>query len=379
MHILEVINHRQHRKFLDVVDLIYKRDPHWIRPLDRDVEAVFDPSRNSAYAKGELCRWLLLNDQGHPIGRIAAFIDRERRGAPDKSIGGCGFFECIDDEQAAALLFGKAVGWLQSKGMKGMEGPVNFGENHMWWGLLVDGFSTPSYGMNYHPPYYEWLFRSNGFEVDYAQISNRIEVSNPLPERFERIAQWVSGRPGHSFKHFEAQRLDSFTQDFVKIYNDGWSDFDHFKPLTTDTVRNEFQSMRAVMDPELIWFAYVHGEPAAFLVVLPDANELIDGLNGRLDLPGKVRFLWHRLTRKHKRMRALIMGTRKPYRHIGLESALFIKLRDAVVRKGHYEELELSWVGDFNQQMLSIHKATGAVPSKKHVTMIRFFSSHDTV
>ena len=131
--------------------------------------------------------------------------------------------------------------------------------------------------------------------------------------------------------------------------------------------------MRAVMDPELIWFAYVHDEPAAFLVVLPDANELIDGLNGRLDLLGKVRFLWHRLSRKHKKMRALIMGTRKPYRHIGLESALFIKLRDAVLRKGHYEELELSWVGDFNQQMLSIHKATGAVPSKKHATMIRYF------
>ena len=373
MCILEVTNHRLHRKFLDVVDSIYSRDSNWIRPLDRDIEAVFDPARNIAYSNGEACRWVMLDEADHPIGRIAAFIDRERRGAPDKCIGGCGFFECIDDAVAATVLFDTAAVWLRSKGMKGMEGPVNFGENHMWWGLLVEGFSMPYYGMNYHPPYYERLFSAYGFEVDYVQISNRIAVANALPDRFERIADWVSRRPGHSFKHFEVRDLLTFTQNFVEIYNDGWADFEHYKPLSAETVRNEFRSMRAVMDPELIWFAYVHEEPAAFLVVLPDANELIDGLNGRLGLIGKLRFLWHRLTRKHRRMRALIMGTRKGFRHIGLESALFIQLRDAVLRKGHYAELELSWVGDFNQQMLSIHNATGAVPSKKHVTMILYF------
>jgi hypothetical protein len=373
MHILEVTDHRLNRLFLDVVDHIYNGDSHWIRPLDRDISTVFDPARNVAYAHGEASRWVLLDERGRSIGRIAAFIDRERRGAPDKLIGGCGYFECQDDQRAADLLFDTAANWLKSKGMKGMEGPVNFGENHMWWGLLVEGFTQPYYGMNYHPTYYQHLFRTYGFEVDYVQISNKIEVGNKLPERFERIADWVSKRPGHTFKHVHVDKLSSFTRDFVEIYNDGWQDFSHFKSLTEQTVLQEFESMKAVMDPELIWFAYVNNIPAAFLVVLPDANELIKGLNGRLDVSGKIKFLWNRYTRKHKRMRALIMGTRKRFRHIGLESALFIQLRDAVLRKGHYQELELSWVGDFNQQMMSIHHATGAVPSKKHLTMICHF------
>lgn len=374
MHILEVNNAQQQNIFLDVVDHIYHGDEQWIRPLDRDIVSVFDAQKNVAHAHGEVKRWVLYADDSRPVGRIAAFIDKKRRGAEDKLIGGCGFFECINDQAAADLLFDTAANWLKAKGMKGMEGPVNFGENHMWWGLLVEGFSRPYYGMNYHPPYYEGLFRSYGFDVDYVQISNRIDVDVPLPERFERIAAWVSKRPGHQFKHFDPAQLDAFARDFVAVYNDGWQDFEHFKPLTDSTVRQEFASMRAVMDPQLIWFAYVNDVPAAFLVVLPDANEWFEGLNGKLHIPGKVRFLWNKLTRKHQRMRALIMGTRKGFRHIGLESALFINLRNAVLRKGHYRELELSWVGDFNVQMLSIHQATGAVPSKKHVTMIHHFS-----
>lgn len=375
MHIIEVTNRRLARLFLDVVDLIYQDDPHWIRPLDRDIESVFDRSGNHAHNHGESCRWVMVDSKGMPIGRIAAFIDRERRGASDKLIGGCGFFECFNDQHSANKLFETAAGWLGSKGMKGMEGPVNFGENHMWWGLLVEGVSMPYYGMNYHPAYYKQLFTTYGFRVDYTQISNKISVEDPLPERFERIATWVSKRPGHTFMHFDIHRMSSFTRHFVEIYNDGWQDFENFKPLSEQTVRQEFKSMKAVMDPDLIWFAYVNEEPAAFLVVLPDANELISGLKGKLNLWGKIRFVWNRSTRKHKRMRAVIMGTRKRYRHLGLESALFIQLRDAVHRKGHYEELELSWVGDFNHQMMSIHHATGAVPSKKHVTMICHFDA----
>jgi hypothetical protein len=136
--------------------------------------------------------------------------------------------------------------------------------------------------------------------------------------------------------------------------------------------------MRPVMDEQLIWFAYVHGQPAAFLVVLPDANEIIRGLNGKLDLLNKLRFLWNRKIRKHQRIRAVIMGTKEKFRHLGIESAMFIRLRDAVLRRGHYQELELSWVGDFNSQMLSIHKATGAVPAKRHLTMLCRFNDQES-
>ncbi len=370
MLVKAVDSKRLRRHFLDVVDRIYAGDRHWIRPLDQDIEAVFDPQKNVAHQHGKINRWVLYDDAGKPAGRIAAFIDYQRRGAPDKRVGGCGFFECVDNYAFAQKLFDTAAQWLQSNGMQAMEGPVNFGENHIWWGLLSEGFTDP---------YYETLFRRYGFEVDYIQISNRIDVSTPLPDRFEKIARWVNDRPGHTFRHLNVNDLQRFASNFVEVYNDGWKHFEHFKSLDITTILQQFESMRPVMDEQLIWFAYVHGQPAAFLVVLPDANEMIRGLNGKLDLLNKLRFLWNTKTRKHRRMRAVIMGTKEKFRHLGIESALFIQLRDAVLRRGHYRELELSWVGDFNDQMLSIHKATGAVPAKRHLTMICRFNIHDSI
>ncbi len=378
MFIKEVDSKRLQRHFLDVADRIYAGDPHWIRPLDPDIESVFDPQKNSAHNHGTIRRWVLYDDNGIPAGRIAAFIDYQRRGAADKLVGGCGFFECLNEYQYALKLFDTAAEWLQSNGMTAMEGPVNFGENHIWWGLLSEGFTDPYYGMNYNPAYYESLFRRYGFDVDYVQISNRIDVASPLPERFERIARWVDKRPGHTFNHLNINKLQMFAADFVEIYNNGWKHFEHFKPLDIGTVLQQFESMRPVMDEQLIWFAYVHGQPAAFLVVLPDANEIIRGLNGKLDLLNKLRFLWNRKIRKHQRIRAVIMGTKEKFRHLGIESAMFIRLRDAVLRRGHYQELELSWVGDFNSQMLSIHKATGAVPAKRHLTMLCRFNDQES-
>jgi GNAT superfamily N-acetyltransferase len=103
-------------------------------------------------------------------------------------------------------------------------------------------------------------------------------------------------------------------------------------------------------------------------MILPDTNELIDGLDGKLGLSGKLKFVWKKLTVKHKRMRAVIMGTKEKYRNQGLESALFIKLKEYVFSLGHYEELELSWVGDFNKKMISLHESTGATFAKRHAT-----------
>ena len=126
--------------------------------------------------------------------------------------------------------------------------------------------------------------------------------------------------------------------------------------------------MKPIVDEKLIWFGYVDGDPASFVLILPDTNELIQGLNGKLDFLGKLRFLWNKYIAKTHKMRAVIMGTKKKYQRLGLESALFIKLKEYVLPNTVYDELELSWVGDFNKQMLSIHEATGAVFAKRHIT-----------
>ena len=126
------------------------------------------------------------------------------------------------------------------------------------------------------------------------------------------------------------------------------------------------------MDEKLIWFAYVDGEPASFVVIIPDANQMIKGLNGKLGILEKLKFAWKRY-QGVERMRAVVMGTKTKFQKHGLESALFIKVKEYVLPKNQYKELELSWVGDFNDKMLSIHQATGAEFGKKHLTMRKIF------
>lgn len=374
MQTIEVSNKHIVQQFLELPFSIYRNDAQWVCPLLNDIESVFDPHKNNFFSFGKCNRWILVDENNHTIGRIAAFINEKKAYKEEQPTGGCGFFECIDDQVAANMLFDQAKTWLEFHGMKAMNGPINFGENDMWWGLLVDGFTSPFYGMNYNPPYYKALFEAYGFSVKYEQISNRIDVRKGLPEKVAKISNWVAKRNGYVFRHLETSDIPRYSRDFKEIYNDAWKDFENFTTVTDATIEETINKIKPVMDPNLIWFAYTaKDEPVAFVMILPDTNELIKGLNGRLNLLGKLKFVWNKLTVKHKRMRAVIMGTKEQYRNMGLESCLFMKLQEYTRPLKHYEELELSWVGDFNSKMLALHEAVGATYSKKHTTYIRKF------
>jgi hypothetical protein len=283
-----------------------------------------------------------------------------------------GFFECIDNKKAAFLLFDTAQKWLKDNGMQAMDGPINFGENDNFWGLLVEGFTPPSYGMNYNFPYYKAFFEDYGFKTQYEQITNHLDVNKPFSERFTKIANWVIKKPGYDFRHFELSKMEKFTADFMEIYNDAWKDFENFVPITHATIAESFKKMKPLMDEKLIWFAYIDDEPAAFVIILPDANQMLKPLNGKLNLIGKLQFLYYRW-KGVSRMRAIVMGTKQKYQKHGLESAIFIKLKEYVLPLKQYDELELSWVGDFNEKMIAIHAAVGATFGKKHLTMRYIF------
>lgn len=368
MKVSEVSTKADKKAFLDVARLIYKGDPNWVCPLDNDIEAVFDPKRNNFHQHGKAIRWILRNDAGELIGRVAAFVNEKKAYNYEQPTGGMGFFECVDDAAAAKLLMDTCKAWLKQQGMQAMDGPINFGENDNFWGLLVEGFTPPSYGMNYHLPYYKRFFTDYGFETLYEQITNHLDARKPFPERFTKIATWVSNKQGYTFEHYEPAQIDNFAADFIEIYNDGWQDFENFVPINKATIFESLEKMKAIMDKHLIWFAYVNGEPASFLVILPDANQMIKPLNGKLNLWGKVTFLYRRW-KGVTRMRAIVMGTKQKFQNHGIESAIFIKLKEYVLPLNRYEELELSWVGDFNEKMIAIHAAVGATFGKRHLTM----------
>ncbi|MDR3696516.1 GNAT family N-acetyltransferase [Mucilaginibacter sp.] len=368
MNISEVNNKSTQKAFLDVARIIYKNDKIWVCPLDNDIEAVFDPEKNNFHKNGKSIRWILSDENGKLIGRIGAFINNKKAYNYEQPTGGIGFFECINNEAAAFLLFDTAKKWLAENGMQAMDGPINFGENDTFWGLLVEGFTHPSYGMNYNPPYYQAFFEHYGFTTLYAQITNHLEVYKPFPERFYKIAKWVTKKPGYEFKHLVAKEIDKFAADFMEIYNDAWQDFENFVPITYATILESFKKMKPLMDENLIWFAYVNDEPASFLIILPDANQMLKPLKGKLNLLGKLKFLYMKYTAV-TRMRAIVMGTKQKFQNHGIESALFITLGDYVLPLKKYTELELSWVGDFNDKMLAMHAAMGVAFGKKHLTM----------
>ncbi|MBC8052463.1 MAG: GNAT family N-acetyltransferase [Sphingobacteriaceae bacterium] len=372
MVITEVKDKKDIKKFLDVARYIYKNDPVWVSPLDKDIEKVFDPQQNNFHKHGSISRWIALDDNGVAIGRIAAFVNDKKARTFPQPTGGIGFFECINDESIAFKLFDTAQNWLKNKGMEAMDGPINFGENDTFWGLLIEGFTHPSYGMNYNPQYYKQIFESYGFTPVYEQITNHLEVNKPFPDRFTKIAEWVSKKPGYTFRHLESKNIDQYASDLMEVYNDAWSDFPNFVPMNKTTIMESFKKMKSIMDEKLVWFAYVEDEPAAFIVMLPDANQFIKPLKGKLGVIEKLKFVYYKW-KGATRIRAVVMGTKKSFQKHGLESALFIKIKEYVLPLNQYHECELSWVGDFNDKMLAIHEATGAQFGKKHVTMRKVF------
>jgi hypothetical protein len=372
MIIKEVNNKQTQKAFLDTARLLYARDSNFICPLDDDIEAVFDPARNNFFKFGKATRWILTDANGKLIGRVAAFINDKKAHNYEQPTGGMGFFECIDDEKAAFLLFDTAKAWLKQHGMQAMDGPINFGENDMFWGLLIEGFVPQSYGMNYNASYYKKLFEAYGFTTMYEQITNHVSAHKPFPERFTKIANWVAKKPGYRFEHLNAKEIGKYAADFMEIYNDAWKDFENFVPIQRETILETFRKMKMIMDENLIWFAYVDDEPAAVVVVLPDANQMIKTFNGKLTFLNKLKFLYNKW-KGVNRMRAVVMGTKTKFQKHGLESVLFIKLKEYVLPLNQYDEMELSWVGDFNDKMLALHEAMGGVLGKKHATMRYIF------
>ena len=357
--------------FIELPKRLYKDDPYWVCPLDNEIEGIFNPSKNHAFKNGEAERWLLVDDNGNITGRVAAFFDRIRSKANRQTTGGFGFFEVIEDRAAAFMLFDTVKEWLVDRGVEAMDGPINFGENDNHWGLLVDGFIQPGFGMPYNKKYYKTFFEEYGFRTYFEQYSYHKDIASVevFPERFMKISEWLAHRPGYSFEHFSYRNPIKYVNDLVTVYNSTWSVFkEDFTPLDPELLKNTMKQGKAFMDEDLIWFAYHNGKPIAFFVIFPDLNQIIKSFNGKITPWNKVKFFWFKITHKMTRMRALVAGVDPAYQNSGIESAIFLELFKVFRRKRWYKELELSWVGDFNPKMMSIYEAIGAKRAKTHIT-----------
>lgn len=370
----EVTSHHMAREFIELPKRLYREEKNWICPPDSDIEGRFDVRRNELLADGEAVRWLVRDASGEVVGRIAAFYNRELVANSDgQPTGGCGFFESIDDQQVADLLFDAARDWLRSKGMEAMDGPINFGDRNQWWGLLVQGFEyTPLYGMSYNFPYYIRLFENYGFQNYFDQHTylRQLKVGLFPDAVYERVKR-LQEDPRYLFTHIRKRDLGRYADDFLTIHNKAWTGFSEQKPLDREHAHALMHQLKPIIDERLMYFAYFEGEPIGFFLMIPDLNEVIGSFRGRFGLWQKLQMLWRlKVRRKCKRVVGLIFGVVPEFRRKGIESGMIYAFEQVVRRmRNGYRTLELAWIGDFNPLMMRVaENFVVAQRHKKHTT-----------
>jgi len=362
MQMHEVKTNADKKAFIQVAVDIYKNDPNWIRPLDKDIDEVFDPEKNKFFKRGECSRWLLKDDNGHNIGRIAAFVNRQYK--QSQPTGGIGFFECINDQVAASFMFDFARQWLQERGMEAMDGPINFGERDKWWGLVVDGFYAPLYGMNYNPPYYVQLFEQYGFKTYFNQVCFGMKVQQRLDDKFYERHNRIAADPNYRAEMIKKSQIARFAKEFTYVYNKAWAGHGGGKSLEEKQVLKMFNTMKPVMDEHLTWFAYYKDEPIAIWVNLPDLNQFIKHMNGKFSIYEKLKFLLLQRFGKCSRFVGLVFGVIPEFQGKGVDAYIIIEGAKVIPPMARYEDYEMQWIGDFNPKMINIAESLGTTRSR---------------
>ncbi len=368
MNIIEVNSKKEKKDFIQIACSIYKNEKNWIRPLDKDINSVFDPKTNKAFRKGDVKRWILKNNN-ETIGRIAAFYSSKN----DKEklrVGGCGFFECIDDKEAAKMLFDTAKNWLEKNGYNSMDGPINFGERDKWWGCLVEGFDIdPNYLQNYGKAYYQKLFENYGFQLLFRQLTFLKKVRTPLSEKLSLKAERALRDPNYNFKTLEKRNIQKYIRDFTKIYNDAWSKYPGVSKLELSQAKLLFAQLKPILDEKILWFAYHNNDPVGFFISIPEMNQIFRHVNGKLDLFGKLKTFYHlKIKKSCKKMVGLVFGIVPKHQGKGVDGALIMASRETIQEKLAYEDLELNWIPDFNKSMIRVAEQVQVKLGKIHHT-----------
>lgn len=367
MNFIEVTSKKDIKEFILLPVRINKGDPNWIRPLDKDIEKVFDKKQNKLFRKGEAIRWILKKDD-KVLGRIAAFYNTNLSNKESQPTGGVGFYDSVDDQEVANALFDKAIEWLKEKGMEAADGPINFGDRNNWWGLLVKGFLPPNYSCNYNPPYYQALWENYGWKTYFEQYTYFRETGRPVMPSLEKKAERVFKNPDYHFEHMKVKNWEKYAEDFSIIYNAAWSKHGVGK-IDVRQAKNLFKSMRPILDEEIIWYGYYKDEPVCFFIMLPEINQLFKHVNGKLDLIGKLKFLYHKKMGHINKMFGVVFGVVPSQQGKGLTGAIVKSVANLVQTDSwRYQEFEMNWIGDFNPSMIKVAEEVGGDINKVHIT-----------
>lgn len=362
----EVLNNHQKKEFLEFPARLYKNDKSYIRPLDKDIEHVFDAHKNKFFEHGECKRYLFIDRNGKTVGKVAVFVNHKY--LQKQPTGGIGFFDCINDQKTADFIFDHCKKWLQERSMKAMDGSINFGERDKFWGVLIEGFSEPLYGMNYNFPYYKDLFENYGFQIYYNQLCFSRKAHAPTSRIFNIMHAKHSKNESFSAKPVTKSNINKFAEDFYIIYNKSWESHGGGKQMSLDDVKKLFNSMKPVMNEHIAWFAYENGNPIAMWINIPDLNLWFKYLNGKFGFFDKLKFLYYKATKNNTKFVGLIFGVLPEWQNKGVEGYLIVEAANHFRVATEFIDFEMQWIGDFNPKMLGLAKHLETEVTRKLAT-----------
>jgi hypothetical protein len=373
MELIEVKTSAEAAEFIQVNIQLNRSKPAYIRPIDKEIEEVFDPKQNKTFRQGELARWILKDGEGHSIGRIAAFVNKKYRSkGDDVPVGGIGFFDCIHSQEAADMLLDVGRHWLGQRGMEAMDGPINFGERDKWWGLLVEGFHEPLWSMNFNPPYYQELFENYGFQPFFHQLCFSLDPQKKLSEKVLQRHAALAADPAYRSAMIEKKKLEKYALDFLAIYNGAYAGHGGGKELRKEQVLVLFRKMKPLIDEKIVWFVYHRDKPIAMFVNLPELNQYYKHFNGKFGLPQKLQFLWLRWRGACRHFTGIVFAIIPEFQGKGVDAYIIGEMAKVVQPDAFYTHYEMQWIGDFNPKMVNVARTLGETFVSRKLTTYRY-------
>jgi GNAT superfamily N-acetyltransferase len=366
LHLVELPRDRAGlARFLKVPYAVYRGDPHWVAPLLSDKKLVLG-AQNPFFVHARMALWVAVRG-GRDVGCIAGVVDDHHNGCHRDSAAFFGFFESVNEPAVSRLLFGAVRTWAGHLGMKRLVGPMNPSINEEC-GLLVEGFDRPPVlMMTYNPPYYAGLLQDAGLARCKDLFAYFITLDDSLLARFDRLAARALARmPGVTIRALEKRALPRDLAKIQEIYNAAWEENWGHVPMTAGEVEFMARRLTPILDANLVLLAETPDEPAAFIMALPDYNDALGRLRGRLLSPRLLLALPY-LTgiRRPRRVRVIAMGIKPAYRKRGLDALLLARLLRTTLRAG-FKAAELSWVLDDNVLIQSIGAMFGGTVYKTY-------------
>lgn len=310
------------------------------------------------------------------MGKVAIFINKKYR--QEQPTGGIGFFDCVNDQRTANFIFDFAKNHLAEKGMEAMDGPINFGERDKFWGLLIEGFSEPLYGMNYHPPYYKDLFENYGFEIYFNQLCFGRKVHDSVAENFMEMHARISKNKKISSKRLKVKDLGKFAKDFTEVYNKAWASHGEGKQLTETQTLKLFNSLKPIINEHISWFIYENEKPIAMWMNIPDLNQWFKHLDGKFGIWQKLKFLLVKKFTKNRKMIGLVFGIVPEWQRKGIDGYMIWEGTKHFRKTTDFEDYEMQWIGDFNPKMMKIAENLETEVTRKLATYRYLFDRTKT-